>query len=444
MLAITQIPRLTAEHRVDHRLIVQMYLLMRSNIEIRTDIEAAITDNEMIEKESDEFDFPALQAFLRNSSTAPAGGECRDDDFSREDLLTRPVNLREHLERQIGEMKITRCTREACLLIIDNLNKDGYLPEPALQELAEENGYSIDEIQSAVAVVQSLEPAGVAARDLRECLMLQLADRGDEKSVAYRILNDFFDRLVKGDSAGMARALNVSRETVLDAQARIRRLDPHPGLKFSGLVVESAVPEVRIELKSGEYVVTPIEDRFPRLRMNPSYVRMLDDPKLDSQTRKYLAERAAAASQFLGNLQWRKRTIVEVCEAIVRRQRAFFDHGPDHLLPMLMIDVASDVGRHPATVSRAVANKFAETPRGPIALRSLFSPTVSSASPNVSIETVKAKIRKIIASEDPKRPLTDDRIAERLASEGVRIARRSVSGYREELHLPNARRRTAY
>jgi RNA polymerase sigma-54 factor len=432
-------PELRPEHRIDQRLITQMNLLVRNHMELASIIDAELASNPLLEREPD-FDLPAVRDFLRDRSTAPATAEWKQDDYSKADRLTKGANLWERLERQIGEIRMKNDVRAACLLIIQNLNDDGYFPCADIPQFASENALAVDLVQSALSIVQGLDPAGVAARDLRECLMLQLRQLGEQTSVAYRILEQCFELLVKNDSIAIARRLNVEREVVVSAQARIRKLDPHPGLKLNNDVAEPAVPEVRIELKSGVYVVTAIEERTPRVRMNPVYLRMLDQETLDAPTRKYLAERIAAASQLLWNLQSRGETIVAVCESIVRRQRPFFDGRSDHPSPMLMLDVAVDVGIHAATVSRAVAHKFAETPRGILALRSLFSP-VSAGAGDVSIEAVRAKIRNIIETEDPTEPLSDDHIARRLASEGLRIARRRVSAHREELRLPSARQR---
>jgi RNA polymerase sigma-54 factor len=282
----------------------------------------------------------------------------------------------------------------------------------------------------------------VAARDLRECLLLQLKTLEPENHLAQQIVSDHLKQLQNKQHNEVARALNRPLPAVLAAIEVIKKLDPRPGLRYNRTETRSIEPDVFVVKVGDEYQVRLNDDEMPQLRLSPIYRRMLDRRAASQDVRQYVRERFAAAIQLLKNIEQRKHTIQRVCEMVVERQREFLERGPDHLKPLLIKEVAEAVGVHPSTVSRAVANKYAHTPQGVVELRSFFSEAVGGPSGRqTSLATLKRRVRKMIEEEDPHEPLTDERIAQLLAAEGIRVTRRTVAKYREDMKIPSTHQR---
>jgi RNA polymerase sigma-54 factor len=290
----------------------------------------------------------------------------------------------------------------------------------------------------ALSVVQGFDPPGVAARDITECLRLQLRHLGLEGSVTDGIVRDHLKQLQSHQYAEIARHTGLTLEEVAHHVEIIRRLDPKPGLRYSPEKSSYIVPDVFILKEGEEYKVALNDDGLPKLRISPTYRRMLDEKQPGSEeTRNYVKEKLRSALWLLKSVDQRQRTIYKVAESIVRHQRGFLDHGISHLRPLVLRDVAADIGMHESTVSRVVANKYMHTPRGVYEMRFFFhSGITSSLGEAVSSVTIKDKIRRMIEAEDTAHPLSDSRIAELLGQEGLPLARRTVAKYREELRIP--------
>jgi len=360
---------------------------------------------------------------------------------SFENFLSRPTSLADHLEWQ---MNLTICpepVREAADSVIGNLNEDGYLTA-TVEEIADTGQHSKEDVEQALKLVQDLDPPGVAARDLRECLLLQLKVLGPENKLATRIVSEHLDKLQNKQYKEIARALDRPLPAVERALAVIRTLDPRPGQRYNASAPTIVEPDVAIVKVGDEYKVIVNDDGMPQLRLSHRYRRMLQQDTTTKDDRNWIKERFNSALQLLKNIEQRKQTIVRVCQVIIDRQREFLDKGDDYLRPMMIKEVAEIVGVHPSTVSRAVGNKYAETPQGVRELRSFFSEAVQGpAGSALPLVTLKRSVKRMIEEEDPVRPLTDDHITQRLHQMGISVTRRTVAKYREDMHIPSTHHR---
>lgn len=355
-----------------------------------------------------------------------------------ENTLTAAPDLYDHLLWQLHMSVSDELTLEVSEAIIQNLDQDGML-QASVEEIANMGPYATAEVEKALAVVQSFDPAGVGARDLGECLRLQLRTLGLEGSVADLMIRDHMKQLQTHQYAELARVMNLSPDEVAHHLEIIKRLDPRPGLRYSPERSTYVTPDVFIVKEGDEYKVRLNDDGLPRLRISPTYKRMLDDKSGGDETRNYVKEKLRSALWLLKSVDQRQRTIYKVAESIVRHQRGFLDHGITQLRPLVLRDVASDIGMHESTVSRVVANKYMHTPRGVYEMRFFFHSGITSVMGEaISSVTIKDKIRKMIDGEDGSHPLSDSRIAELLAAEGLPLARRTVAKYREELRIPSS------
>ena len=395
----------------------------------------------------DEFDIASF--FNQYLDSGPGVDHREREQIERpsfDKFLSSPQGLSEHLTWQLSVTICSEIVRELAETIIGNLDEDGYLtadgrPMP-LEELAQNGRYSMDDVEEALAVVQEFDPLGVGARDLRECLLTQLRTLDPQNTLAQQIVSDHLKQLQSNQLKEIARALNRPVELVKRAVEVIKKLDPRPGLRYNKAEARLVEPDVYFRRMDDEWQVFMNEDDLPQLRLSPVYRRLLARDAADRDVRNYVKERFTAAIQLLKNIEQRKHTILRVCQAIIRRQREFLDHGADQLKPMMIKEVAEEVGVHPSTVSRAVASKYAHTPQGVLELRSFFSESVNGPEGGaMSLLTLKRVVKKMIEEEDPAHPLTDDHIAKRLDDAGIHVTRRTVAKYREDLRIPSTHQR---
>jgi RNA polymerase sigma-54 factor len=300
----------------------------------------------------------------------------------------------------------------------------------------------MDDVEEALATVQEFDPLGVASRDLRESLLIQLRTLDPQNTLARQIVSDHLKLLQNNQFKEIARALNRPVELVKRAVDVIKKLDPRPGLRYNKTEARLVEPDVYFRKVDDEWQVFMNEDDLPQLRLSPTYRRLLARDAADRDVRNYVKERFTAAIQLIKNIEQRKHTIVRVCQSIIRRQGDFLDFGVDHLKPMMIKEVAEEVGVHPSTVSRAVASKYAHTPQGVYELRYFFSESVNGPlGNNMSLMTLKRRVKKMIEEEDATKPLTDEQIAKKLEEEGIRVTRRTVAKYREDLRIPSTHQR---
>lgn len=366
------------------------------------------------------------------------------------DSLTQAPSLRAELEDQLRQSNFAPEVLAAGEVILGNLNEAGYLGTP-LAGLAEANGMTMEVLESGLRAVQGLDPAGIGARDLRECLLLQLERRGQGDSLEYLVVRDHLELLGRRRYEEIAKRIGTFRgeevfwDWVQDAAENIARLQPRPGQEMAAEQPEYVVPEVLVVPEGEGFRVILNEDPLPKVRISHAYKDLLTQAGSDPEVRDYLREKMRAGKFLMRCLDQREHTIKQIAEDIVRRQRDFFALGKAHLKPMTMAQVAEVVGVHETTVSRAVASKFMDTPQGLIEMRALFTSGVATADGgSVASTGVKELIAEMVGDEDPAVPLTDDQIEARLKAKGIRIARRTVAKYRNEMKiLPVALRRNA-
>jgi len=373
-------------------------------------------------------------------------GEVPNDDDERrqalENTLTRKASLEDHLIWQLRMSSLDHDEQRIGATIIYNLNDDGYLETP-VAELAAQLETSVERVESVLKRVQRFDPPGVAARDLRECLLVQLQNLGMEESLGARIVRQHLDLLEKHRYGEIAKALGVEIKMIAEAARSIASLEPKPGRDYGGIEPAYIVPDVYIQKIGDDFIVTLNESAVPRLRLATYYPRLLNDSAVEVDTKEYLQERLRSARWLVKSIYQRLQTIFKVANSIVKFQRPFFEHGVGHLRPLVLKDVAEDIGMHESTISRATANKYAHTPQGIFELKFFFTSGVKATDgEDVSAETVKEKIRTLVAGESQDNPLSDQAIAAILHNDQINIARRTVAKYRQALGiLPSSRRK---
>ncbi len=326
----------------------------------------------------DEFDFGSFfTRYLDTGAERAASSEHEEIERpSFDKFLSSPASLADHLAWQLSVSICTETVRQIAETIVGNLDENGYLTA-TLEEIAQSGNFSTEDVEEALTLVQEFDPPGVGARDLRECLLLQLKVLDPQNALALEIVSEHLKLLQNNQLKEVSRAVNRPIEQVKHAIDVIKRLDPKPGLRYNKIEPRLVEPDVQFRKADGEWQVFMNDDDLPQLRLNPTYRRLLARDAADREVRNYVKERFTAAIQLMKNIEQRKHTILRVCQTILRRQGDFLDYGPDHLKPMMIKEVAEEIGVHPSTVSRAVANKYVHTPQGVLELRSFFSESVN-------------------------------------------------------------------
>lgn len=429
------------------------------------------------------------------------------DRPSFENFLSKPGTLTDHLLWQMGSITVRPAVYAATELVIGNLNEEGYLtasedelmgvaesvqmseaaisdvapaqgsgepshlelvvshePTPEAVAAEKKNGlapvlqFTREDLREAIGMIQQLDPIGVAARDLRECLMAQLqylirtrdmegSDDPENDQViedALKIVDKYLHFLQNKQYKEIAKAITRPMESVIQAHEFIRTLDPKPGLRYNKTEAKLIEPDVAFVKHGDEYLVLMNDEDLPQLRVSPTYRKMLNNQNggVEKDVKTYVKERYKSAVQLIKNIEQRRQTILKVCYAIIGRQAEFLDHGIDLLKPMMIKDVAEEIGVHPSTVSRAVASKYVHTSQGVFELRYFFSESVQGPEgAGTSLLILKRRVKKLIEEEDPAHPLTDDQITRILQSQGIQVTRRTVAKYREDMKIPSTHQR---
>jgi RNA polymerase sigma-54 factor len=419
---------------------------------------------------------------------------------SFEHFLSQPTTLSDHLAWQLGSLTVAPDLFTAAEFVIGNLDEGGYLVASeeelaaafeemvpptaspaagteAIQNAGDNHDRALDLVRRGIDLVQHLDPAGVAARDLRECLLIQIAAQQRELAqlyarrqpaepeedphgsfradaegqlnqrrrameVAALIVDKHLQLLQKRDVKDLSKAVQVTPEEAHAAIEFIRTLDPRPGRLYNREQTRLIEPDVVFVKRGGEWIVSMNEEDLPSLRLSRRYRQMLVSESTEREVKDYVKERFRSAMQLMRNIAQRKSTILRTCEVIVRRQQDFLDLGIEALRPMMIKEVAEEIGVHPSTISRAVANKYAHTPQGVIELRFFFSEASNGPEgSDTPLLVLKRKVRKFIEEEDPRHPLTDDHLAAMLQAQGIQLTRRTVAKYREDMNIPSTHQR---
>ena len=363
--------------------------------------------------------------------------------------LSTAASLSDHLLWQLSMQTDELLMRDIGEAIVGNLDDDGQLVA-TVEELAAMGPWPIEDVERALALVQTFDPIGVAARDLQECLLLQLRHLSvggtpAEKIIpAETIITEHMRLLQNHQVPGLARKLGMSIDDLKQHIETIRHLDPKPGSRYNPSQSQYVIPDVYIVKAEDQYVVLLNEDGLPQLRISPVYRRLMDKSVAENtdETRAYVKDKFRSALWLIKSVEQRQKTIHKVATSIIKFQSDFLDHGIEYLRPLVLRDIANDIGMHESTVSRVVTNKYMHTPQGVFEMKYFFhSGIASSYGEAVSSVTIKQRIRKLIEQEDSQRPLSDSKIVNVLQREGLDLARRTIAKYREELKIPTSNQR---
>jgi RNA polymerase sigma-54 factor len=372
--------------------------------------------------------------------------EYKEDAPTFEQFLTRAPSLADHLEWQLHMSPIEGDVCDAAISVIGNLDADGRL-NATNEEIAAMGGWTEEIVEKARQAVMHLDPIGCGARDVRECLLVQLEVKGESDRLATRLISEHFSELQQHKLPHLAKQIGNDVDTLLSELQFIRTLDPYPGRRYSSEEPILISPEIYIEKldeDDEEYVIYFSDDGSPRLRVSQQYQQMLGKTDVSNETKSFIREKMRSAVDLLRNIEHRRQTIYKVVESIVHRQRDFLDKGVQYIKPMMLKDIAEDIGMHLSTVSRVVNRKYAHTPQGVIELRRFFTEgMMNEDGEEVSTRIIKLKIKKLIEEEDSHSPITDDQVVKILIKDGIKLSRRTVAKYRDQMSIPGSRERRA-
>jgi len=362
-----------------------------------------------------------------------------------ENTLSTAASLSDHLMWQLSLQTEDEKLKEIGGAIVGNLDDDGYLVA-SVEEIAAMGDWPVADVERALQHVQTFDPIGVAARDLQECLWLQIRHLGLEGTPTEKIVTEHLRLLQNHQVPEIARRLGMTIDDLKEHIEIIRNLDPKPGSRYNPQQSQYVIPDVYVIKVEDQYVAALNEEGLPQLRISPTYRRLLDKSagsvEENKETRDYVKDKFRSALWLIKSVDQRQKTIQKVANSIINFQREFLDHGIEYLRPLVLRDVANDIGMHESTVSRVVNNKYMHTPQGVFELKYFFHSGISSSyGDSVSSVTIKQRIRKIIENEDPRKPLSDSKIVSILQKEGLMLARRTIAKYREELKIPTSNQR---
>ena len=481
---LSQSTQLKQELKINPRLYQAMDLLYMPLLDLQQHLKQELLNNpflDMVEPEEEEEETEEEEATEAEAATEEknsndeidweeilldgfdAGGR-REEHEEREYYEPVTVDTRDlsdHLLDQITLLDLTPRQQFLADEFVGNINEDGYLAcplddlrtavndtvikaaEAADRDIEDLPLYTLPETEEMLRIIQSLDPPGVGARDLRECLMLQLREAGLEQSVPYRLVRDCFDELINHRWSEISKRFGISPGDVQKAADEIKKLDPKPGLVYSDASDNYIIPDLIVEKIDGKYHVFLNDANLPRLKLSRAYQEIArDKKKFEGESKEFISNKLNYANWMIQAIEQRRQTMLKVMNYIVDRQRDFFEKGVQYLKPLTLREVAEVINMHESTVSRVTNEKFVQTPRGVLPLKFFFSSGLSTtAGEDVSARGIKAQIEKLVADEDPKHPLTDQAIVNILKESGVQIARRTVAKYRDQLGVLSARMR---
>ena len=482
---LVQKAELRTEQRINPRLYQAMELLHLPLLDLQQRLKQEMSENPFLEEaegdteqeieldqespdeEEDEVDWESILLDGFDTGGHRAQHEAREFDIP---TPSRAPDLRDHLEDQLQLLTLSGREQRIAQEIVGNIDDDGFLrcsPEEMTQALSawleeirseardayaayspEEldrvfEPFRVEEVGAVLEIVQDLDPPGVGARDLRESLLIQLRESHDEDELIRLLVDEHFEDLLNHRWSNIARALEVAPRVVQETADQLAKLDPKPGLRYSPEPEHYIVPDLIVEKISGEYMVFANDTTMPHLRLARSYQEVAQDKRLfRGENKDFIKKKLNSASWMIQAIEQRRQTMLKVMQCIVERQRDFFEKGVQHLHPLTLREVGDHIGMHESTVSRVTNEKFVQTPRGVFSLKYFFSSGLSTTSgTEISARGVKAKMRALISEEDRHKPLTDMALVRLLRADGVRIARRTVAKYRDQLGILSARMR---
>ncbi|MFO7937525.1 MAG: RNA polymerase factor sigma-54 [Kiritimatiellia bacterium] len=381
--------------------------------------------------------------FMKGMENTPNNDEADEKRQYILDSIRKNPSLQEHLLEQLTLVDLYGSEKEMAVMLIGNIGKDGYFTG-SLPDLAMISGMSEDEIIRILGIIQSFDPPGVGATSPRECLLAQLALIKDSPWVneARILIDKYLPKLAAHDEKFLCNALNLKADELQNVIRLIRSLNPRPGLHFEQDKIEYVEPEIFVVLEEGRYTAKVNSRQLPFIRISKSYRRMLQDPKVNNETKSYIRERIRAGAFLIRSIHQRQETIRRIAQSVVDSQTEFFKQGIKGLKPMTMAKVAAEVGVHETTVSRTVANKYMKTPVGVFELKYFFTPGIKTQNGStMSNKSVQDLIYRLVSQENPAEPLSDQAIEEALKKQGINVARRTISKYRGILKIPASHRR---
>ena len=421
-------------------------VLEDESVEISLEEEKLDKDQEDLDEELSEIsqlDDDWRDYYQQSRSSRMRTDEENEKYQRRLDSLVEPQTLTENLTEQLNTTDCDKEVHELTQILIGYIDDDGFLSQN-IEDLALENGIPFQPLQKALTTLQSFHPPGIGAQDLRECLLIQLNRLGKEHSLEHRIVDNYLDELARKRYPQISKKLGVSIDKITEAAESIAKLDPKPGSELSEGNNHFISPDVTVIKDSDEYIININNETIPRLRISNVYKDIISQGSASKDTKEYIREKIHAGKFLIRCIEQRQETIRKISEEIMKRQRDFLDHGIAHLHPMNMAQVAEVVGVHETTVSRAIAGKYIATPRGVFEMKYFFKPGYQTVGGEaLSNTSVKQAVSDLVKSEDNTKPYSDDKIVKKLKEQGIKLARRTVAKYREELGiLPSHLRRT--
>ncbi|MFZ2357417.1 MAG: RNA polymerase factor sigma-54 [Candidatus Omnitrophota bacterium] len=427
-------PKLTYKLRLSPQIKLALNLLQLPLAQLKEYIKEEIEKNPLLE--------PSEDTTSSCESDILWTEEDEDKKQYRESLISASPTLQEHLSRQLHLFSSSEDERKIGELIIGNINENGYF-DCSIDEIAESNRTTKSQVEKVLALIQTFDPIGVGARDLRECLWLQLRTKEEENSLAGLIVDKYLPFLEKKRYGYIAKKLKRSVEEIKDAIKEIAKFQPKPGCSFSQEITQRLIPDAILKKNKNGYEVIPNDWELPRFGLSAKYKEMLKKNDTPTEVKEYLQERLKAGRSLIDAVNKRKETIQKILEEIVYAQKDFLDNGVTHFKPLTLSQIADRIGKHKSTVSRAISNKYVHTPYGIFKLRDFINSGVKQENGELfSSKSIKAKIKALIESEKKKKPLSDLEISSCLKQEGIFVSRRTITKYRHQLKiLPSKSRR---
>lgn len=407
-------------------------------------VEGASSESVQDPQKQDEVEW---ESYLETQHKAPREASHGNEEIMNyENLISATQTLHDHLYWQVKMTGFSEHEEKAADAIISHIDDDGYLKVP-LAQIAEEEKLDIEDLEDALSLIHEFDPPGVGARDLKECLLIQAKLLEEDTNDLVLLINNHLKDLEKKNYEAIVKGIGKSMEEVIEICKIIYAMEPKPGRSYAGADTQYVTPDVYVYKVGDDYVVSLNEDGLPKLKISNYYKNMLKggvNPSSDQKATEYIQEKLKSAVWLIKSIHQRQRTIYKVTDSIVKHQKEFFEKGAAHLKPMVLRDIANDIGMHESTVSRVTTAKYVHTPQGIYELKYFFNSGISSSQggEDLASESVKLKLKELVSKEDPKKPLSDQKLVDLLKKEGIDIARRTVAKYRDVLKiLPSSQRK---